>query len=102
MIRTIIGALAAAAFIGLAAPAPAQAGMLNPGLNAAAINPGLKTAGPATIQDVGWRRRHHRWHRRHHWRHWRHWRSRYRHCWYTWRWRHHHRYRVRRCAWRYR
>jgi hypothetical protein len=94
MIRAIIGALAAAAFIGLAAPAPAQAGMLNPGLNAAAINPGLKTAGPAAVQDVGWRRRDYRWYRRHHWR------RPHRVCRTTWRWRYGHRVPVRRCYWR--
>jgi hypothetical protein len=95
MFRAIICAAAAAAFLGLAAPA--QAGMLNPGLNGAAISTGLSTAPHATVQDVGWReRRWRRWERRH----WRHWRRRHRHCWWTTRWRHYHRYRVRHCVWR--
>ena len=70
MTRTIMCA-AAATFLAMAALSPAQAGIANAGLNAAA---------PSAVQQVGWYggRRWHRWHR--HYRHcWRDWRG-YRHC----------------------
>jgi len=85
MIRTIVCVAATAAFVALAAPAPAQAAMLDPG---------LATAAPSMVQDAAW-----------YWWNGRRWRHRRWHCWYVrervrvrhhWEWR-----RVRRCAWRY-
>jgi hypothetical protein len=84
MIRKIVCTAVAAAFVALAAPAPAQAAMLDPG---------LATAAPSMVQDVRWWWRHRYWYHRH-WR-----------CWYVRvhvRVRHHWEWRtVRRCAWRY-
>lgn len=95
MIKTILSAVAAAALIAFAVPAPAQANMLGARL----LNSGLRTAAPSLIEDAQYRR-----HRRH-WRGDR--RHRYRHCWrervrvrvpggyFVWR-------SVRRCGWRWR
>jgi hypothetical protein len=84
MIRATVCAAALALVVGLAAPAPAQAAM---------ANPGLATAAPSMVQDAAW------YWRGRYWRH-RHWR-----CWYVRvrvRVRHHWEWRtVRRCAWRY-
>lgn len=92
MIRATVCAAIAAACLAFAVPAPAQASMVNPGLNSIA---------PAhvLVQDVQYRRDRRRIRRNV--------RQRYRHCWnhrvrvrvaphrYIWR-------TVRRCDWRYR
>ncbi len=94
MIRGIICAAAAAAFMALA-PVPTQA---------AVANPGLTTAAPAgVVQEARYYRhsyhhhyRSHRYYRHHSYRHHR----RYT-CWHVRVWRHGHRHSVRRCGWRY-
>lgn len=58
MLRTLILGAAAAAAIGLAAAAPAQARMADPALGATA---------PNNVEQAQYYRRHHSW-RRHHWR----------------------------------
>jgi len=72
----ILTAAAAAAFFALSAPLPAQAAMVNPGLN---------SASPALAQDVQYRYRDERWRHRYRDGRWRHHyasqRHRHRHCW---------------------
>ena len=92
MIRGIICAVAAAAFMALSAPVPTQA---------AVVNPGLSTVAPAGVVQKA-RYYHHRYH--HYYKpHHRYWRHRHRHytCWHVRVWRHGHRHWVRRCGWRY-